>query len=119
VLLNLTMNAIDAMRESIRRELTLASSIEESGELVEIRVSDTGWGLHPEEAQEVFRAFHTTTPEGMGMGLAISRAIIAAQGGRLWATANPGGGASFRFVIPTSPTSPAYAHVPVVAARRR
>ena len=89
VLLNLAMNAIDAMRESTRRELTLASSLEESGELVEIRVSDTGWGLHPEEAQEVFRAFTHTKPEGMGMGLAISRAIIAAQGGRLWATPNP------------------------------
>ena len=119
VLVNLAMNAIDAMRESTRREVTFRSSLERE-ELVEISVSDTGWGLHPEEAQEVFRAFHTTRPEGMGMGLAISRAIIAAQGGRLWATPNPEGGASFRFAIPSATSAPrAYGRVPVAAARRR
>ena len=119
VLVNLAMNAIDAMRESTRREVTFRSSLDRE-ELVEISVSDTGWGLHPEEAQEVFRAFHTTRPEGMGMGLAISRAIIAAQGGRLWATPNPEGGASFRFAIPTATSAPrAYVRVPVAAARRR
>ena len=120
VLVNLAMNAIDAMRESTRREVTFRSSLDRSEELVEISVSDTGWGLHPEEAQEVFRAFHTTRPEGMGMGLAISRAIIAAQGGRLWATPNPEGGASFRFAIPTATSAPrAYVRVPVAAGRRR
>ena len=120
VLLNLALNAIDAMRESTRREVTLASSLDGSSGLVEICVSDTGWGLHPEEVQEVFRAFQRTKPEGMGMGLAISRAIIAAQGGRLWATPNPEGGASFRFAIPTSPASmPAYARVGVAGGRRR
>jgi C4-dicarboxylate-specific signal transduction histidine kinase len=120
VLVNLAMNAIDAMRESTRREVTFRSSLDRSEELVEISVSDTGWGLHPEEAQEVFRAFHTTRPEGMGMGLAISRAIIAAQGGRLWATPDPEGGASFRFAIPTATSAPrAYVRVPVAAARRR
>ena len=120
VLLNLAINAIDAVRESTRREVTLASSLDESGGLVEICVSDTGWGLHPEEAQEVFRAFHTTKAEGMGKGLAISRAIIAAQGGRLWATQNLEGGASFRFAIPTSPAAePTLAHVAVAPFPRR
>jgi C4-dicarboxylate-specific signal transduction histidine kinase len=120
VLLNLAINAIDAVRESARREVTLASSLDESGGLVEICVSDTGWGLHPEEAQEVFRAFHTTKAEGMGKGLAISRAIIAAQGGRLWATQNLEGGASFRFAIPISPAAePTLAHVAVAPFLRR
>jgi PAS domain S-box-containing protein len=110
VLLNLAMNAIDAMKGSMRRHLTIASTAEPGG-LVAVRVTDTGRGLHPEEAQEVFRAFHTVRPEGMGTGLAISRAIVAAHGGRLWATPNPEGGATFQFVIPVAPQ--AYGREPV------
>jgi two-component system sensor kinase FixL len=119
VLLNLAMNAVEAMRESMRRELTLSSSLNDAG-LVEISVTDTGWGLDPEEEQEVFRALFTTKPDGLAKGLAISRAIIAAQGGRLWATPNAGVGATFRFAIPTVPTAiPSFARVPVAAGRHR
>ena len=119
VLLNLAMNAVEAMRESMRRELTLSSSLNDAG-LVEISVTDSGWGLDPEEEQEVFRALFTTKPDGTGKGLAISRAIIAAQGGRLWATPNAGAGATFRVAIPTAPTAiPSFVRVPVAAGRHR
>ena len=65
-----------------------------------ISVSDTGVGLPPENANLIFNAFYTTKPLGTGMGLAISRSIIEAHGGRLWATANAERGATFHFTIP-------------------
>jgi signal transduction histidine kinase len=65
-----------------------------------ISVSDTGAGLTPEQADQIFRAFYTTKPEGTGMGLPISRSIIESHGGRLWATANSGRGATFQFILP-------------------
>jgi len=65
-----------------------------------ISVTDTGIGLPPEKADKIFDAFFTTKSQGTGMGLALSRSIIESHGGRLWAEANSGRGATFRFTLP-------------------
>ena len=65
-----------------------------------IAVRDSGPGMDPESLDHLFTAFYTTKPQGMGMGLAISRSIIEAHGGRVWATANEGRGAEFQFTLP-------------------
>jgi signal transduction histidine kinase len=67
-----------------------------------ISVQDAGIGLKPDESGRLFEAFYTTKPKGMGMGLAISRSIIEAHGGRLWARANQGPGATFLFSVPAA-----------------
>jgi signal transduction histidine kinase len=67
---------------------------------VVVAVQDSGIGLAAESLEHLFDAFYTTKPSGMGMGLAISRTIIEAHGGRLWATANDGHGATFQFILP-------------------
>jgi signal transduction histidine kinase len=67
-----------------------------------ISVSDTGVGLPSGKADQIVNAFFTTKPEGSGMGLAISRSIIESHGGRVWATANSGSGATFHFTLPTA-----------------
>jgi signal transduction histidine kinase len=67
---------------------------------VQIAVSDNGPGIDPQTVQHVFDAFSTTKPEGMGMGLAISRSIIDAHGGRLWTEANDQYGVTFQFTLP-------------------
>jgi two-component system, LuxR family, sensor kinase FixL len=69
---------------------------------VEIAVSDSGNGIAVEKIAQVFESFFTTKPNGMGMGLPISRTIIEAHGGRLWAENNNGGGATFRFTLPVA-----------------
>ena len=65
-----------------------------------LSVSDTGAGLDEEKIEDIFNTFYTTKPEGMGMGLAISRSIIEAHGGRLWASVNAPRGATFQFTLP-------------------
>lgn len=102
VLLNLLMNAMDAMSavEEAAREIVVETSAGGEGGGVLVAVRDRGPGLCPEDAEKVFGTFYTTKPEGMGMGLSISRSIIRAHGGRLWATANDGGGACFQFTLP-------------------
>ncbi|HWX48003.1 MAG TPA: PAS domain S-box protein [Roseomonas sp.] len=104
VLLNLIRNAIEAMGAAARRELTLALSAGE-GEIL-FEVADTGPGLAPEIAAQLFSPFVTTKPNGMGVGLSICRSIVEAHGGRIWAEPNPGGGTVFRFTIPTVPGEP-------------
>jgi PAS domain S-box-containing protein len=100
VFANLMLNAIQAMKGiSVAAELTIRSRREGNGNLL-VSVSDTGAGFTPEQADQIFRAFYTTKPDGTGMGLAISRSIIESHGGRLWATANPGPGATFQFTLP-------------------
>jgi signal transduction histidine kinase len=113
VLLNLVVNGMDSM-----------SAVDEPERLLEIRgcrdmldgtpaatisVRDHGIGLQADQMARLFEAFYTTKPHGMGMGLAISRSIIDAHGGRLWAEPNRGRGATFSFMlpaaIPTAPTS--------------
>ena len=101
VMMNLVRNAIDAMSESAAgpRELTIRSRLTDGG-LIEVSVVDTGPGFDPDSGNRLFDAFYTTKAEGMGMGLAISRSIIEAHGGRLWAESQPGRGAIFRFTLP-------------------
>ena len=69
-----------------------------------ISVSDTGVGLPAENADQIFNAFFTTKSQGTGLGLAITRSIIESHGGRIWATANPGPGATFQFTLPIRET---------------
>jgi PAS domain S-box-containing protein len=97
VFMNLMLNAIEAMKDS-GGELTVKSELQD-GQLL-FSVSDTGLGL-PMEKDQIFSAFFTTKPQGSGMGLAISRSIVESHGGRLWATANDGRGATFHFTLPT------------------
>ncbi len=99
VLLNLIRNAIDAMDASVRRELTIATKPVEN-DMVEVSVSDTGPGIAPEIADQLFQPFVTTKRQGMGVGLSISRTIVDAHGGGIWAEANKGGGTVFRFTLP-------------------
>jgi C4-dicarboxylate-specific signal transduction histidine kinase len=105
VLMNLMMNGIDAMKNvDGTRELTIQSQRGENGEAL-ISVRDTGVGLPPQQADQIFNAFFTTKPHGTGMGLRISRSIVESHGGRLWATANHGRGATFHFTLPTATES--------------
>jgi C4-dicarboxylate-specific signal transduction histidine kinase len=101
VILNLILNALEAMSRMPEgsRLLTISSArIDAKGALV--TVQDSGVGLAPENLDRAFSAFYTTKPEGMGMGLAISRSIIEAHGGRIWATPNSPRGAVFQFILP-------------------
>jgi signal transduction histidine kinase/CheY-like chemotaxis protein len=103
VLMNLMLNGIEAM-QATGGELTVASKRTEDGQLL-ISVSDTGIGLSIDQADRVFEAFFTTKPRGTGMGLSISRRIIASHGGRLWASPNTGRGATFQFTLPVEATA--------------
>jgi len=101
VLMNLMLNGFDAMRDlGGTRELAIKSQRAEN-EQVLVSVSDTGVGLPPQQADQVFNAFFTTKPHGTGMGLRISRSIVESHGGRLWAADNSPRGASFHFALPT------------------
>ena len=103
VLLNLMRNAIEAMAGTANTSRRLVvSSRRAAPDLVEVRVHDTGPGLDPDSIDKVFDAFHSTKANGMGLGLAISRSIIEAHGGRLWAVPAPGTGATFCFNVPAS-----------------
>jgi len=98
VFMNLMLNAIEAMNDT-GGELTITSQPGEGPELL-ISVSDTGVGLPTENPDQIFDSFVTTKPHGTGMGLAITRSIVESHGGRLWATANAGPGATFLFTLP-------------------
>jgi len=100
VFMNLMLNAIEAMKDS-GGELTVKSQLQD-GQL-QFSVSDTGVGLPIEGVDQMFSAFFTTKPQGSGMGLAISRSIVESHGGRLWATANGGRGATFHLTLPSLP----------------
>ena len=99
VLLNLIRNAIEAMQDAPRRELVIASRALPAEGLVEMRVSDTGTGLAPEVAAQLFQPFVTTKPNGMGVGLSICRTIVEAHGGKIQAAPGLDGGATFRFTL--------------------
>ena len=102
VILNLIINAIDAISalSDGPRDL-LVSSAQDKSNGVLVAVRDSGTGLPPEKLEDIFDAFYTTKPDGMGMGLAICRSIVEAHGGRLWATPNEPRGAVFQFSLPT------------------
>jgi C4-dicarboxylate-specific signal transduction histidine kinase len=101
VLMNLMINSIDAMKGvDAKRELTIQSKRTENEELM-VSVSDTGVGLPPQQADQIFNAFFTTKSHGTGMGLRISRSIVESHGGRLWATDNLPRGASFHLTLST------------------
>jgi PAS domain S-box-containing protein len=101
VMLNLIANAVEAMRaiQDRQRALLIATDIFDNT-VVRVAVSDNGQGIDSQTAQHLFNAFSTTKPEGMGMGLAISRSIIEAHGGRLWTETNDEPGATFQFTLP-------------------
>ena len=101
VILNLMMNAVEAMRAVSDRVRVLRIRTEEqsSGNIV-VLIQDSGLGVSPEHSSRMFEAFYTTKVEGIGMGLTISRSIIEAHGGRLWAVANDGPGSTFYFTLP-------------------
>jgi two-component system, LuxR family, sensor kinase FixL len=98
VILNLMRNAIEAMEQSDRRELTISTGPAQDG-TVAIEVADTGHGIAPEIAPQLFEPFVTTKAYGMGVGLSISRRIVEAHGGRISVDSNPGGGTVFRFTL--------------------
>jgi signal transduction histidine kinase len=99
VFINLMLDGIDAMKEmSGGSELTIKSEVGD-GQLL-ISVGDTGVGLPVEQAEQIFKAFFTTKPNGTGMGLRISQSIIESHDGRLWAANNSPRGASFCFTLP-------------------
>jgi two-component system sensor kinase FixL len=87
------------MAQSPRREL-IVSNAEVTDDMVEVEVSDTGPGFHDDVKSNLFQTFFTTKETGMGVGLSISRSIIEAHGGRMWAETNASGGATFRFTLP-------------------
>src|SRR5438128_11862705 len=105
VLMNLMLNGIEAMKDmSTGGELTIQSQQDDQRPLL-ISVRDTGVGLQPEQAEQIFNAFFSTKPQGTGMGLPISRSIIQSHGGRLWAIARSGRGATFQFTLPSEATA--------------
>jgi signal transduction histidine kinase len=101
VLLNLILNGMDALNESSREGRRVrVTALLDGAQTVEIAVSDTGSGIPTDKLTHIFDPFFTTKPNGMGMGLPISRTIIEAHGGRFWAENNNSGGATFRFTLP-------------------
>src|SRR6202007_2363022 len=97
VFMNLMLNAIEAMKDA-GGELTITARPSPEGQLV-VSIRDTGIGLPAENTERIFDAFHSTKPEGTGMGLAITRSIVESHGGRLWAIANQEAGATFHFTL--------------------
>jgi PAS domain S-box-containing protein len=104
VILNLVNNGLEAMSNVYRegKELVVRSSVTEDG-AVELAVSDTGAGLPTALVDKAFEPFFTTKPNGLGMGLSISRSIVEAHGGRLWCDPNRNEGTTFRFTLPANP----------------
>ncbi len=102
VVLNLILNAVEAMGsvEARARDLSISTQQDHRGVLVAVR--DSGPGIDSEHLERVFEAFYTTKSTGVGMGLSICRSIIDAHGGRLWAEANEPRGAVFRFTLPSA-----------------
>jgi len=106
VVLNLLVNAFDAMKDcpTREREVSVRAALDGAG-MVKVAVRDRGTGVSAGDLDRIFEPFHTTKREGLGMGLSICRNIIAAHGGRLWVENNPNRGATFYFTVPVAPAS--------------
>ena len=102
VALNLMRNGIEAMDDPsiIDRRLHIKTRITDSQDMVEVSIQDSGVGIDPDKAEEIFNSFYTTKELGLGIGLSLSRSIIESHGGHLWALSNPAGGAIFKFTLP-------------------
>ena len=117
VLLNLVMNAVDAMNgvDPRSRQLTIRSA--RSGDGVQMSIEDSGTGIDPAHLHRLFDPFYTTKPEGMGIGLSVSRSIVESHHGTLWVALNSGSGATFAFSLPStgaqSPVVPRHLRGPV------
>jgi two-component system sensor kinase FixL len=98
VVVNLMRNAVEAMDGAQKRELSLSTSVADG--FVRLDVADSGHGLSEDMRRALFTPFRTTKANGMGLGLSISRSIVEAHGGRIWAEPNPRGGAIFSFTLP-------------------
>jgi signal transduction histidine kinase len=103
VILNLILNAIEAMSGTSEgsRELLITKGKNETGDVL-VAVRDSGPGLGPATLENLFKAFHTTKPNGLGLGLSICRSIVEGHGGRLWVSANLPRGAVFQFTLPVN-----------------
>ena len=103
VLVNLISNAVDALEtvEPAARHIEVTSSMPADDQTVVVTVKDNGTGFHGVESQQLFALSYTTKPNGSGVGLAVSRSIVEAHGGQLWAEKNPAGGATFQFSVPS------------------
>jgi len=100
VMLNLLLNAMDAMKDTPPANRIVVVGTRPVGATVEVTVSDKGHGIPADKLVQIFEPFFTSKPNGLGMGLAISRSIVEAHGGRLWAENNHDGGATFHFTVP-------------------
>jgi signal transduction histidine kinase len=104
VLLNLILNGMDALHgtrlEDRRVSVTARADVAKGAPIIEIAVGDAGHGIPPDKLTRIFDPFFTTKPNGMGIGLAVSRTIVEAHSGQLWAENRNGGGAAFRFTLP-------------------
>jgi signal transduction histidine kinase len=102
VIINLVMNGMEAMADVTDRprDLLIRSHLRAPNQVL-VTVQDSGIGFEPQNADRLFGSFYTTKPGGMGMGLSISRSIIEAHDGRLWASPNSGPGATFQFTLPS------------------
>jgi signal transduction histidine kinase len=108
VVMNLVMNAVEAMR-NVDGERKLQISTEEQEDAVSLTVRDSGPIINSESLDRFFEAFYSTKPSGMGIGLSICRSIVEAHGGQIWATANEPRGAALHLILPISPSSQASA----------
>jgi two-component system sensor kinase FixL len=99
-MLNLLLNAMEALEDNPPPRRLVTVRARPVGVTVEVTVSDTGHGIPADKLLRVFEPFYTSKPNGLGMGLAISRSIIEAHGGRLWAENNEAGGATFTITLP-------------------
>src|SRR5258708_3976908 len=112
VLMNLMVNAIEAIKEMDGPgRLTITTRQDENRQLL-VSVTDSGVGLPPGQAEQIFNAFFTSKPQGIGMGLPISRSIIESHGGRLWVTSNYPPPPTFQFTLPIYPPPPHSASPP-------
>jgi len=102
VLVVLLHNSVDAMRAAGMNDTDITITIRtfSGGNMAHVTVHDTGPGIDPEMAHRVFEPFFSTKPDGVGLGLAISRALVQAHGGQLWLDVDSGPGATFHFTLP-------------------